>query len=237
MRTTALVQRDGVAKSKPKKKPALQRQNAAFFYKPVYKPELKSIDTSLTQVITNTTVATNHVALLNGIPELAGAAVSGSMFRVGRKVIIKSVHSNIWLRLTTPPATNDIIVVALIVDKEALASPGLGEIWSPLTVGDTPGTVFSNRNLNNKRFKILYKKIVPVASAVSGLIQAQENNGYWEWHKDFGPQGLPVTFQQAAGGVPSSLADNAIYLVWWGTSSAVGEVTLQHESRCRFYDA
>lgn len=224
---------NGVKKPKAKKttkKAPLQRQNA-FVFKPMFKPELKSHSTEGQQIITNTTVSSFHVNLLNFVP-----AGQDAITRIGRKINVKSVHLSIWLTVPSPPVVTDILNIALVHDREAGVLPALGDIWSNSAVGGTPTTVYTGKNLNTKRFKILQRKLVPVTINQTGLIQANQDNVFWEWHRDFGPNGLDVVYNNATGGI-AEMDGNALLLTYWGQNVVAGTVQINFSSRIRFYDA
>lgn len=244
------------SKTKAKKKPNLQK--TVSFYKPVYKPECKAFDVTTTLSITNNTGGGNSISLNSGIISTPAGVAPSPGQRIGRRIRMKSValHITFFPQISAASLINsDAVLFVLVVDREGGGNaPGLGDLYAlGQTYGATSNGVLAHRNLNtSKRYKVLFKKVIPIqqyqpvaaqSQAASAVLLGQEasDNGHWEWFKDFGPEGMEVSYNNSTGttGAAGDIETNQLWMCAWSQAGGqpVGVFNTSWQSRIRFFDA
>ncbi|AGS36186.1 putative viral capsid [Circoviridae 4 LDMD-2013] len=166
--------------------------------------ELKFLDTSIDDAIVSTTL-TVQTAGPNLIPQ--GTAEDE---RVGRKVVVKSIHWRYRCLLPSSTSQNDtseVIRVMLLLDKQCNGSyPGASEILQ------TNNDWQSFNNLSNKdRFVTLYDKTIALNSMGNGgngtTNESNEVRHCEEFHKKVN---IPINFDSTTGAVTEIASNNLV---------------------------
>lgn len=186
--------------------------------------ELKVIDTAQ---ITSPILTTATTILQNGVAQ-------GTDFtnRVGRKVIVKSIHVKYFIgaTFTADGATGDIIRYMLVWDYQA--NGALASASDILTTTDS----LSGINLTNRdRFKVLYDKrhVMEAVDYNAGTIVA--GNGRPVFAQRYMRVNMPMIFGGTAATIGSIQTGSLVLLVLSANSSTAWSIA--SNIRVRFSDA
>lgn len=184
--------------------------------------ELKVVENALAQAATTNT---GTLVLYNGVAQ-------GSDFtnRIGRKVIVKSIHFKWALTpATVTDSIGDIVRCMLVWDMQNnSATPAVTDI---LTTAD----ILSGVNLNNRdRFKVLYDKRVVMnpASYTANVITG--GNPVTTYREKYIKCNYETIFS-GTGATSGSIATGALYLMFIDLNTTASTIT--HYARVRFSDA
>lgn len=184
--------------------------------------ELKVIENAATQA---NFASAGSVALYNGVAQ-------GTDFtnRIGRKVIVKSIHFKAWVSpATSTDSPGDICRLMLVWDKQAnSAAPAVTDI---LTTADP----FSGVNLNNRdRFKVMYDRRVSMNPAVYAANVITGGNPITVYREKFIKCNQEVIFS-GTGATVASIQTGSLYLLFIDLNGTLSLLT--HYCRVRFSDA
>ncbi len=180
------------------------------------------------------------VILDDGLVDSAGTVTNSLLLiaqgltaitRIGRRIIVRSLHWHINLTLgnqTDPTKTSDVVRIILYVDRQAN-----GATIAVLDFLES-ATFLSFRNLSNsKRFRVLMdKSFIMQASAFAGNGTANDSGRVVKQHHFNTRLNLKVEYS-AGGGAITELESNNIGVL---AISEAGLTTLTSKIRVRFTD-
>lgn len=196
------------------------------------KPELKFFDTSLSGTID----ATAEIPATGGQINLVPQGDTQSQ-RVGRKIIIRSIHvkGTAFLAPAASANASEVAYMYLIWDKQCNGAAA--------TVGDANSGVFTSANLsvaymtlaNKSRFVIL-KKWIWTFNAGAGVTTAY--NTVARNFDFFKKCMIPIEFDASATtGAITTIRSNNCFLVWGTTGTTDDVVSVTGAIRIRYMDA
>ncbi len=188
--------------------------------------ERKFFDTDVDDAVTAATMVVNNLTV---IPE-----GNGESARIGRKIVIKSIHVKGHLTLpatTASNATSDNVCMMLVQDTQ---TNGTAMVAADLL--DTDVIESFNNLANSGRFKILYKKWVAIACGGGGVATGAayifaEATRQIVVNKRCN---IPIEYDNSATtGVITSVRSNNLY---WLTQSQSGLCAIVANVRVRYTD-
>lgn len=167
-------------------------------------------------------ISTPVLTLLNGC-----APGTGGSDRIGRKIVIKSIHVKGYIYPDTT-ATFNTPKLCLVWDKQPSAvAPAFTDIFDQVGGNNLP---YSPINLDNsRRFKILWSKIYNVTGG------ATVTDSSSRWVEVYKKVNLTTVYNAGSAGTIADIESGALYLVMVGSQvSGTGDCTFYGSTRIRF---
>lgn len=175
--------------------------------------EFKSIDTD----IETNMASTGTLVLLNGCSK--GDDIAN---RTGRKINVKSIYLQGWVRPNTTTPTTDFGRIMIIVDRSVNGSaPAVTDVLE--SADETAFRNLSNRN----RFRIIHDEFV-----VAGDDDVAPFYSPMRWYKKIT---IPTTFNDGDAGTAADIVSNGVFLLHI-CKNTTNPMSIKLEVRVRFTD-
>ena len=157
----------------------------------------------------------------------------GESERVGRKVIVRSIHCRLYINLagtSDVDDTDEVIRVVAFLDKQ---TNGLA-VYSDAVMKNTEYNVFRNMN-NTDRFRVLWDKTIPMnaqSGAYNGATDKFGSTGKWLYFNK--KVNIPIEFSGSTG---QTIEIRSNSLNFYLTAKSGGNCSYRADWRIRYTDA